>query len=105
MPSVKPVQVPNHLTQALTRAGDKNGVDFDYLLQTAMRESSLDPHAKAKTSSAVGLFQFIEGTWLEVLKEEGPKLGYGSLSDKIARTSDGYEVKDAKMRDGNSVFA
>lgn len=100
MPSVKPVQVPNHLTQALTRAGDKNGVDFDYLLQTAIRESSLDPHAKAKTSSAVGLFQFIEGTWLEVLKEEGPKLGYGSISDKIARTDDGYAVKDPKMRNG-----
>jgi len=99
MPSVKPVQVPNQLTQALSRAGDKNGVDFDYLLQTAMRESSLNPEAKAKTSSAVGLFQFIEGTWLEVLKEEGPKLGYGSISDKIERTSDGYEVRDPKVKD------
>ncbi|MCZ4272795.1 transglycosylase SLT domain-containing protein [Maritalea porphyrae] len=98
MPSVKPVQVPAQLAQALTRAGDKNGVDFDYLLQTAMRESSLDPEAKAKTSSAVGLFQFIEGTWLEVLKEEGPKLGYGSISDKIERTADGYEVRDPKMK-------
>lgn len=98
MPSVKPVQVPAHLAQALTRAGDKNGVDFDYLLQTAMRESSLDPEAKAKTSSAVGLFQFIEGTWLEVLKEEGPKLGYGSISDKIERTSDGYQISDPKVK-------
>lgn len=100
MPSVKPVQVPNQLTQALTRAGDKNGVDFDYLLKTAMRESALDPSAKAKTSSAVGLFQFIESTWLEVLKEEGPKLGYGSIADKISRTSDGYDVEDGKVKAG-----
>jgi len=100
MPSVKPVTVPSHLTQALTRAGDKNGVDFNYLLKTAMRESSLNPEAKAKTSSALGLFQFIEGTWLEVLKEEGPKLGYGAISEKIERTSDGYDVKDAKTKAG-----
>ncbi|MGJ8527743.1 transglycosylase SLT domain-containing protein [Maritalea sp.] len=100
MSGVKPVQVPLHLTQALSKAGDKNGVDFDYLLQTAMRESSLNPEAKAKTSSAVGLFQFIEGTWLEVIKEEGPKLGYGSIADKIERTSDGYEVRDNKLKAG-----
>ncbi len=100
MSGVKPVQVPAHLTQALSKAGDKNGVDFDYLLQTALRESSLNPEAKAKTSSAVGLFQFIEGTWLEVIKEEGAKLGYGSIADKIERTADGYVVRDAKLEAG-----
>lgn len=92
LPKIDPNSLPPELTRALTRAGDKNGVDFGYLLQTAMRESSLDPEAKAATSSAVGLFQFLEGTWLEVIKEEGPKLGYGHLSSKIARTDRGYEV-------------
>ncbi|MCF4098717.1 hypothetical protein [Maritalea mediterranea] len=92
MPTIDPNSLSPELTRALTRAGDKNGVDFGYLLQTAMRESSLDPEAKAATSSAVGLFQFLEGTWLEVIKEEGPKLGYGDLANKIRRSDRGYEV-------------
>ncbi|WP_051332373.1 transglycosylase SLT domain-containing protein [Cucumibacter marinus] len=91
--------LPPRLEQALTRASQRNGVDFSYLLQTAMRESSLDPQAKAATSSAVGLFQFLEGTWLEVIKEEGPALGYGELARQIRHDSDGgYSVPDPAQR-------
>jgi hypothetical protein len=39
-----------------------SGADFGFLLKTAQRESSLDPHAKASTSSATGLFQFTDAT-------------------------------------------
>lgn len=96
---VQPISVPQSLAYVLTAAGDRNGVDFDYLLQTAIRESSLDPQAKAQTSSATGLFQFLEGTWLQVLKEEGPRLGYGEIADHITRTSDGdYRVADPALK-------
>ena len=53
------------------------GADFKYLLATAQVESNLNPNAGAATSSARGLFQFIEQTWLRTLKEQGPALGYG----------------------------
>lgn len=96
---VQPISVPQSLAYVLTSAGDRNGVDFDYLLQTAMRESSLNPQAKAQTSSAVGLFQFLESTWLQVLKEEGPRLGYGKIADNIERSSDGgYTIRDADTK-------
>src|SRR5690606_35377314 len=76
------------------------GVDFDYLLQTAMRESALDPAARALTSSTVGLFQFLESTWLEVMKEEGPRLGYGQYAEAITRTPDGdYVIRDKGLRE------
>ncbi|MEO9297391.1 transglycosylase SLT domain-containing protein [Devosia alba] len=92
---VQPISVPQSLAYVLTAAGDRNGVDFDYLLQTAMRESSLNPQAKAQTSSAVGLFQFLESTWLQVLKEDGPRLGYGEFAQSIERSGDGdYVVRD-----------
>ena len=65
---VLPVTVPQGLAYAIDSAGTKSDVDFDYLLQTAIRESSLNPTAKASTSSATGLFQFLDSTWLEVLK-------------------------------------
>lgn len=96
---VSPISVPQSLAYVLNSAGKKNGVDFDYLLQTAMRESSLNPTAKAQTSSATGLFQFLESTWLQVMKDEGPRLGYQSYADAITKDADGdYVIKDAKLR-------
>src|ERR1044071_9951696 len=92
---VQPISVPQSLAYALTAAGDRNGVDFDYLLQTAMRESSLNPEAKAQTSSATGLFQFLESTWLQVMKEEGPRLGYERYASQIQRNAQGdYYIAD-----------
>ena len=96
---IQPIAVPQHLANVLHAAGSRSGVDFDYLLQTAIRESSLDPAAKAATSTATGLFQFLESTWLEVMKEEGPRLGYQQYADAIVATSDGeYLIKDKALR-------
>lgn len=96
---VLPVSVPRNLATALNAAGQRSGVDFDYLLRTAIRESSLDPTAKAATSTATGLFQFLESTWLEVMKEEGPRLGYQRYADAITATADGdYVIADKALR-------
>ena len=96
---VKPISVPQPLAYAIDSAGVKSDVDFDYLLQTAIRESSLDPEAKVATSSATGLFQFIDSTWLQVMKQEGPRLGYAAYADAIQVDADGdYTVADKKLR-------
>jgi hypothetical protein len=60
---------------ALRTASATTGVDFNYLVKTAQRESNLDPSAKAGTSSATGLFQFTNETWLNVLDRYGAKHG------------------------------
>jgi hypothetical protein len=97
--AVQSISVPPGLANILTAAGNRSGVDFDYLLQTAIRESSLNPAARARTSSAVGLFQFLESTWLQVMKEEGPRLGYGDIAQQIQRNSEGdYVVPDRAAR-------
>jgi hypothetical protein len=97
---VQPINVPPSLALVLNTAGDRSGVDFDYLLQTAIRESSLNPTAKAQTSSATGLFQFIESTWLEVMKDEGPRLGYQKYADAITTDGDGdLVIKDKQLRE------
>lgn len=96
---VKPISVPQPLAYAIDTAGAKSDVDFDYLLQTAIRESSLDPEAKAQTSSATGLFQFLDSTWLQVMKQEGPRLGYQQYADAIQVSKDGdYYIADSKLR-------
>jgi hypothetical protein len=84
---------------ALSSASSATGVPFDYLLRTAERESALDPSARAATSSATGLFQFIESTWIETLAESGDELGLQNYADAIERTPDGrYVVPDAEDR-------
>jgi Transglycosylase SLT domain len=95
---VQPIAIPQSLAYVLTSAGDRNGVDFNYLLQTAMRESSLNPQAKAQTSSATGLFQFLDATWLQTMKEQGPRLGYGQYADQIEKNGGSYTVRDPAAR-------
>jgi len=96
---VQPITIPQSLAYVLNNASDKSDVDFNYLLQTAQRESALNPTAKAPSSSAVGLFQFLDSTWLQVMKEEGPRLGYQQYADAITQDKDGdYVIKDKKLR-------
>jgi hypothetical protein len=90
----------NTVTGAIRQAARMTGADFKYLLATAQVESNLNPNAQVSTSSAKGLFQFIEQTWLTTLKEQGPALGYAPYANAITRTPSGqYAVSDAKMYD------
>lgn len=66
---------PQHIVKAIESAADKTGVDFSYLLQQAKAESSFRPDAQAKTSSATGLYQFIEKTWLHMVDRFGGDFG------------------------------
>jgi hypothetical protein len=57
-----PEKPASAIPQILRQASARTGADFGYLLHTAMRESGLNPEARAPSSSATGLFQFIEQT-------------------------------------------
>jgi hypothetical protein len=92
-------EIASRITGAIRNAARATGASFDYLLKTALRESNLDPTAKASSSSATGLFQFVDQTWLETVKNAGPTLGYGRYADAIVQTPSGrYMVPDAAMR-------
>lgn len=60
---------------AIARAAAATHVDFAYLLGEARLESGLDPQARARTSTATGLYQFTRGTWLNALARHGDALG------------------------------
>lgn len=97
-----PTQTPpaNPVMDAIRQGADRTGTNFDYLVKTAQRESALDPEAKASTSSATGLFQFIEQTWLTMVRSEGSKHGLDEASKAITQGADGrLSVPDVKMRD------
>lgn len=84
---------------ALRKAAEKTGVGFDYLYRVAARESSLNPEARATTSSAAGLFQFIEQTWLDAVKRYGAAHGLAGYAADIAAGPNGrLVVADAARR-------
>jgi hypothetical protein len=87
------------VTGAIRQAARVTGVSFDYLLATAKVESDLNPNLTMRSSTATGLFQFIEQTWLATLKQGGPAFGYGDYADAISRTPAGrYVVDDPALR-------
>jgi hypothetical protein len=87
------------VTGAIRQAAQATGTSFQYLLATAQVESGLNPSAGAATSSARGLFQFIDQTWLATIKQSGAALGYGQFAAAITQTASGhYEVRDPAMR-------
>lgn len=87
--SVRAIPSSSGVEAAIRRASASTGVDFDFLMKTARRESGFNPDAKARTSSASGLFQFIEQTWLATVKQHGAKHGYGQYADLIYQGNDG----------------
>jgi hypothetical protein len=77
---------------AIKSASRETGSDFSYLLSIAQRESNLDNTAKSKGSSATGLFQFIDQTWLSLIKRYGGEHGLGGYADAISRSETGRLV-------------
>lgn len=82
---------PQAILASIDQASRKTGVDFAYLVNQAKAESSFNPEAKAKTSSASGLYQFIERTWLDMVNRHGDKYGLEKYADAI----------DSKLRVGD----
>ena len=69
-------------------------MDFDYLLGQAQLESGLNPNAKAGTSSATGLYQFIDQSWLGIIKQHGGEYGLGWAANAITRSGNRWVVSD-----------
>ena len=84
---------------AIANAARATTVDFNYLLAQAEVESAMNPSARAATSSATGLYQFIDSTWLSTVKQHGERFGLGALADEIALTPSGSpHVADPAQR-------
>lgn len=89
---------PPTVTDAIRQASEETGVDFSYLLEKAAVESSLNPTAKARTSSATGLYQFINSTWLDTVKKHGAEHGLGRYANAIEYRDGRPSVSDSKLR-------
>ena len=93
------MKVPRWLAETVVRAAQATNVDPAYMLALADKESSLLPDRTARTSSAAGLFQFVETTWFEVLRRYGPKHGHAGEAETIRVVQGRPVVSDPKQRE------
>lgn len=80
---------------AIKNASTRTGVNFAYLMEQAAAESNFNEKAQSRSSSAAGLYQFIEKTWLGMVKKHGDKYGLGDLAGQI---NDKGQVTDTATR-------
>ncbi|HTU13306.1 MAG TPA: lytic transglycosylase domain-containing protein [Allosphingosinicella sp.] len=89
----------DRVTAAIRLASANTGVQFGYLLNQARLESGLNPDARARTSSATGLFQFIDQTWLGTVRQHGGEHGLGWAASQIRQGPNGrFYVADPETR-------
>ena len=99
MGSINSIQPFGGVQNAIALASERTGIDFNYLLGQAQVESGLRTNARAGTSSATGLYQFVEQSWLGVVKNHGTEHGLGWAANSITQTASGrYVVNDPGTR-------
>jgi hypothetical protein len=87
------------IAAAIAGASRATGEGFDFLLANARLESGLNPAARARTSSATGLFQFVDRTWLAVVKRHGASHGLGWAAAAIDWAGGTLRVAEPRLRD------
>jgi hypothetical protein len=93
------MRVPRWIVDAVLRASQETGVDPVYMMALADKESSFIPDNKASTSSAQGLYQFVTGTWLEVVRAFGAQHGLTAEAEAIRNVNGELTVADEAMRE------
>lgn len=93
-----PANAEERIKAASRQVAGLSGHSYRTILAQATQESGLNPHAKSKTSSAAGPFQFLERTWLDMFRRHGAAYGMGDLADKIQVRDGVPTVKDPALR-------
>lgn len=99
--AINTAEVPagGRVANAIATASRTTGVDFAYLMGQAQIESAMDPNARSRSSSATGLYQFLDQSWLAVVNSHGAEHGLGWAAGAIQRGPNGrYFIADPNMR-------
>jgi hypothetical protein len=102
-------RAPGEIRTAIQQASAATGVPFTYLVAQAEQESGFKADARASTSSAAGLYQFTEQTWLRMIREHGDKHGVGDLARTLGesgpRVDAGTKAQILALRDDPKLSA
>lgn len=90
--------VSDEVLSGIRNASRTTGVDFSYMMAKAARESSFRQDVRAGTSSATGLYQFIDQTWLGMVHNHGERHGLGHYAARIQEENGRFSVADPGLR-------
>ena len=93
------VKVRRHLVETILRAAEATGVDPVYMMALADKESSFQPNARARTSSVEGLFQFLNQTWLEMIRDHGAAHGLADEAGAVVAVDGELTIRDDETRE------
>ena len=93
-----PMRLKHALVETIVHAADLAGVDPRLLMAIADKESSFVVRARAPTSSATGLFQFIDSTWLHAVRDFGPRFGLDAEARALEFGAGGSPIADEAAR-------
>jgi hypothetical protein len=101
VPSVRSTaSIDPAVLKSIRQASLSTHTDFGYLMAQAAQESGFQSDAKAATSSATGLFQFVDSTWLDMVRQHGAKHGISQLAEQVTCDAAGRpHVADPAVRD------
>lgn len=86
------------VVSAIRKASSESGTPFETLLSAAAMESGFVPTAQASSSTASGLFQFTEQTWLSAVRQFGASYGLASEASAIVQRGGRLTVEDPALR-------
>lgn len=90
--------VPREIVDTILRAAGETGVDPVYMMALADKESRFSTTVKASTSSAEGLFQFLSGTWLEMIRSYGARYGLATEAAAVTGRGGAITIPDEALR-------
>ena len=93
-----PMRIKRELVETVVRAARKTDTDPTLLMSIADKESAFAPTVKASTSSATGLFQFIDSTWLRVVRDFGAQHGLEKEAAAIDSSDGPPSIADPAAR-------
>lgn len=100
MAKIEPIvpNVPTVYVEAARSASALANTSFSGVLSQVSQESTFKADAKNRTSSAVGPAQFLESTWLDMMRRHGAAYGLGDLASQIQVKGGKPVVANAKVR-------
>ena len=90
------MRVQRSIVERVVKAAKSTGSDPALLMSIADKESSFSSSAKASTSSASGLFQFVESTWLQAVRAFGWRYGREEEAKEIKGEDDHPQISPRK---------
>lgn len=94
-----PMRVKRSIVETIIKAAQETHTDPVLLMAIADKESSFSTGVEARTSSAMGLFQFVDSTWLKAVRDFGAKYGLAKEAAFIDGPADRPTVADAAERE------